>query len=101
MARDFEDIHDLDDLSDSELRDLVQERLASHNALDIDELEITVHNGTVFLDGRVGTDEERQIADHVVSDVLGIESYENGIFVDPVRRATSSDDVEELLVEES
>ena len=40
MARDFEDVHDLDDLSDRELRDLVRDRLAANNALDIDDLTV-------------------------------------------------------------
>jgi hypothetical protein len=33
MARDFEDLNDLDDLSDGELRGLVREHLNAHNAL--------------------------------------------------------------------
>ena len=45
MARDFEDIHDLDDLSDDELRGLVREHLAAHNALDIDDLTVLVEDG--------------------------------------------------------
>ena len=87
MARDFEDLHDIDDLSDDELRALVRERLAADSALDADDLTVNVEDGRVFLDGRVGTDEERRIAEHIVTDVLGLEDYENNIFVDPVRRA--------------
>lgn len=89
MARDFEDIHDLDDLSDDELRGLVREHLAAHNALDIDELTIRVDSGIVILGGRVGTDGERLIAEHIVTDTLGVENYRNEIFVDQSRRATS------------
>ncbi|MDB4878007.1 MAG: transport-associated protein [Gemmatimonadetes bacterium] len=100
MARDFEDIHDIDDLDDRELRDLVREHLAAHNALDIDDLTIQVKDGTVILEGRVGTDGERQIAEHVVTDTLGIEKYENNIFVDQTRRATSPEAVDEDIVED-
>lgn len=100
MARDFEDVHDTDDLSDDELRSLVREHLAADSALDIDDLTINVKDGRVLLDGRVGTDEERRIAEHIVTDVLGLEDYENNIFVDPVRRAMTSEDVEENLTEE-
>ena len=56
MARDFEDIHDLEDLSDDELRGLVREHLRANNAVDIDEITVCVQDGTVVLGGRVGTD---------------------------------------------
>src|SRR5256885_12771436 len=100
MARDFEDIHDLDDLSDDELRGLVREHLEAHNALDIDDLSVSVENGTVILGGRVGTDGERLIAEHVVTDVVGTPNYRNEIFVDPTRRATSPEAVDEHIVDE-
>jgi BON domain len=100
MARDFEDVNDLDDLSDDELRGLVREHLASDSALDIDDLTIHVRDGHVRLEGRVGTDEERRIAEHIVTDVLGIEDYENNIFVDPVRRAMNSEAADENLADE-
>jgi hypothetical protein len=100
MARDFEDLHDLDDLDDDELRELVRNHLAAHNALDIDDLDVRVENGVVYLDGRVGTDAERQVAEHVVTDVLGIQTVENGIFVDPTRRAASPEAIDEHLAEE-
>lgn len=100
MARDFEDLHDLDDLSDDELRGLVREHLAAHKALDIDDLTIRADNGTVILDGRVGTDGERLIAEHVVTDLIGAQKVRNNIFVDPARRAVSPEAIDEHLVDE-
>jgi BON domain-containing protein len=100
MARDFEDLHDIDDLSDDELRDLVREHLSADSALDIDDLTITVRDGHVLLDGRVGTDEERRIAEHIVTDVLGLEDYENRIFVDPVRRALNPEAADDTVAAE-
>lgn len=100
MARDFEDLHDLDDLSDDELRGLVREHLAAHNALDIDEITVTVRNGQVTLDGRVGTDGERLIAEHVVTDLVGTQRCQNNIFVDPARRALSPEAIDEHLADE-
>lgn len=100
MARDFENIHDLEDLSDDELTEVVRNHLRAHNALDIDELEVRAENGVVFLGGRVGTDEEYRIAEHVVTDVLGILAVENGIFVDPSRRAESPEAIDEHLADE-
>jgi hypothetical protein len=100
MARDFEDVNDIDDLSDDELRGLVREHLAADSALDIDDLSVHVRDGRVILEGRVGTDEERRIAEHIVTDVLGIENCENDIFVDPVRRAVSPEAADDSLVDE-
>ena len=100
MARDFEDINNLDDLSDDELRGLVREHLAAHNALDIDDLSVRVEDGTVILGGRVGTDGERLVAEHVVSDVIGAQKYRNEIFVDPNRRAESPEAADEHVVDE-
>src|SRR5204863_7141107 len=100
MARDFEDIHDLDDLSDGELRGLVREHLMAHNALDIDDLTVTVDDGLVILNGRVGTDGERLIAEHVVTDLIGAQRVRNDIFVDPSRRAISPEAIDEHLVDE-
>ena len=100
MARDFENIHDIDELSDDELRGLVREQLAAHNALDIDDLSIHVENGIVILGGRVGTDGERLIAEHVVTDVVGAQRYRNDIFVDPTRRALSPEAIDEHLADE-
>ena len=100
MARDFENIHNIDDLSDEELRGLVREHLAAHNALDIDDLTVGVEDGIVVLGGRVGTDGERLIAEHVVTDVVGAQRYRNEIFVDPTRRAVSPEAIDEHLVDE-
>jgi hypothetical protein len=100
MARDFEDIHDIDDLSDDELRGLVREHLQAHNALDIDDITVQVQDGTIVLGGRVGTDGERLIAEHVVTDVLGAMNVRNDIFVDPLRRAASPEAVDEHMVDE-
>jgi hypothetical protein len=100
MARDYEDINDLDDLSDDELRGLVREHLEAHNALDIDDLTVVVQDGVIVLGGRVGTDGERLIAEHVVTDVVGALRYRNEIFVDPIRRATSPEAVDDHLADE-
>jgi hypothetical protein len=39
----------------------------------------------VTLAGRVGTEPERQIAGHVLSDVIGLEDFTNALVVDPIR----------------
>jgi hypothetical protein len=100
MARDFEDIHDIEDLSDDELRGLVREHLAANNMVDVDEIVVTAKDGVVCLDGRVGTDGERLVAEHVLTDLLGIREFQNNLFVDPIRRAMSPEAIDEHLVEE-
>lgn len=100
MARDYEDLHDLEDLSDAELRDVVRQRLSEDNTIDIDELTIRVVSGTVVLSGRVGTDQERRVAEHLVTDALGIQACRNEIFVDTNRRPESPDAIDEHLVDE-
>lgn len=100
MARDFEDLHDIDDLNDDELRALVRERLEAHNGLDIDDLTVRVQSGIVILGGRVGTEGERLIADHVITDVVGPAGLINEVLIDPIRRAESPEAIDEHLVDE-
>jgi BON domain-containing protein len=100
MARDFEDLNDIDDLNDDELRGLVREHLAAHNGLDIDDFTIEVQNGLVILNGRVGTDGERLVAEHIVTDLVGAQRCQNNLFVDPTRRATNPEAVDEHLANE-
>jgi hypothetical protein len=100
MERDFENIHDIDNLSEDELRELVRQHLASHNLLDPDDIAVRVEGGAIVLGGRVGTEGERRVAEHVVTDVLGITSVRNEILIDPIRRGESPEAVDDHLVEE-
>jgi len=100
MERDFENIHDIDNLSDDELRQLVRNHLAAHNMLDPDDLAVRVEDGVVILSGRVGTEGERRVAEHVVTDVLGITSVRNEILIDPIRRAEAPEAIDEHLADE-
>jgi len=100
MARDFEDINDTEQLDDRELRGVIRDHLAAHNGLDIDDITVEVRNGAVTLSGRVGTEGERRIADHILTDVLGITDFANELVIDPIRRAESPMDIDEHLAEE-
>jgi hypothetical protein len=100
MARDYEDIQNLDQLDDREIRDLVRERLAEHNGLDIDDILVQVEKGAITLSGRVGTDGERRIAEHILTDVLGVEEFTNDLVIDPIRRAESPIDIDDHLADE-
>jgi Predicted periplasmic or secreted lipoprotein len=100
MAHDFENIDDLDDLNDAELRSLVRDRLAEHRGLDLRDITVQVHNGVVELSGRVGTDGERRIAERVVTDTIGLPSVRNDIVVDSLRRAESPEAADDAAADE-
>jgi hypothetical protein len=100
MAHDYEDVNNIEQLDDAELRGLVREHLAAHNALDIDDIAVSVEEGNIVLSGRVGTEGERRIAEHILTDVLGIQDFTNDLVIDPIRRAESPIDLEEHLADE-
>jgi hypothetical protein len=100
MARDYENLNDLGDLNDRELRDLVRSHLRDHNGIDPDDITVRVADGAVTLEGRVGTDAERRIAEHVLTDVVGLASVENNLVVDAIRRAESPLAMDDHLAEE-
>ncbi len=101
MARDFEDLHDLENLSDSELRDLARQHLADSRALDVADVTVTAFEGAVHLAGRVGTDQELRIAERLLTDGLGIQRVVNELVVDTNRRAESPEAIDEHLVDEA
>jgi len=104
MARDYENLDDIDEMDDDELRELVRERLDNVGGLDAENVTVRAENGIVHLMGRVGTEAERRIAEHAVTDILGISRVENELVVDELRRSENPDDpeeAEELEEEES
>ncbi|HET9012504.1 MAG TPA: BON domain-containing protein [Gemmatimonadaceae bacterium] len=98
--RDYENIHDIDQLDDRELRDLVREQLAAHTALDIDDITVIAAQGNVTLSGRVGTEGEKRVAEHVLNDVLGIMEFTNDLVIDTLRRGESPVDIHDHLADE-
>lgn len=100
MEKDFEDIREIDELSDNELRALIRDTFEQQLLFDPDDVEVSVHNRVVTLAGRVGTEEELRIAERVVTDLVGLERVKNNLFVDPIRRAESPEAIDEHLVDE-
>lgn len=101
MDRDFENIFDLDDLSDDELRRLVREQLASYETIDADSILVSAEDGIVTLSGRIGTEEERRVADHVLSDVIGLTEFNNDLVVDAIRRDEAPEAVDDALAQQA
>jgi hypothetical protein len=100
MPSDYENLDNVDDLNDRELRDLVRSHLRAHNGLDPDYISVRIQDGTVVLEGRVGTDYERRVAEHVLTDVVGLVNVQNDLVVDAIHRAESPEDIEDHLVED-
>ena len=93
--RDYEDMSSIEDMDDDELKEFVLERLSEHEGLDADDIEVDVENGMVRLSGRVGTEAELRIAEHVLTDVVGVPEVDNELVVDAIRRGTTPMDVED------
>lgn len=97
MARDYEDIFRLEDLNDDDLRALVREQLAGYETVDADNILVTATNGEVVLAGRVGTEEERRIAERILADVIGLKRYRNDLVVDEIRRDEEPEAIDDHL----
>ncbi len=100
MESDFENISDIENLSDRELRQLVRDRLDEHEGLDLEDITVIVRDGVLNLSGRVGTESEVRIAEHVITDQIGIVEFENDLVVDPIRRATSPEAIDDHNADE-
>ncbi|HXL85886.1 MAG TPA: BON domain-containing protein [Gemmatimonadaceae bacterium] len=100
MEKDYEDIDEIDELTDGELRALVRDRLEGQLAFDPNDVDVAVRGGVVRLSGRVGTEQELRIVEHVVTDLVGIKEVKNDLVVDPIRRAESPVPADEHLVDE-
>lgn len=100
MADDYDNTDDILNLSDDELRTLVEENLRQQPALDADYITVGVRNGKVTVEGRVGTEAELRILDHVLTDSIGLEDVDNLAVVDDNVRAISPEAIDEHLVDE-
>ena len=100
MQQDYDNTDEMRDLDDQELHRMVRDRLADDSAIDADDLLVEVRDGRVRVSGRVGTDSELRIADHILSDGLGLTEYDNEIVVDPIRRAESPEAIDDHVANE-
>ena len=100
MEKDYEDIRDIENLTDNELRALLRDEFEAQLAFDSDDIDISVSSGLVRLSGRVGTEEELRIVERVVTDLVGVSRMKSGLVVDPIRRAESPEAIDEHLADE-
>ncbi len=98
MAKDYEDTRDLGELDDSELRELIYERLRDNEAIDeATDVEIRVVAGSVTLGGRVGTEGDLQRIEQVITDEIGIVDVTNNIGIDEALRATQPEAADDAV----
>jgi hypothetical protein len=85
MAEDYEDFYDIESMTDEEIRELVGDELEQRPDLDATGLELSVRDGRVTVSGRVGTEAELQIIEHVLTDVIGVK-VDNDLVIDELTR---------------
>ena len=100
MPKDFENTINTDQLDDDDIRDLVRQRLDEADDFEVDNVEVAVRDGQVLVEGRVGTDEERQHVEQVLTS-LGVQDYENNVVVDEVVRAEHSEAADVASLEDA
>lgn len=100
MERDYENLDDIDNLTPNELRARIKEALGDHAGVDESDINVHVENGVVRLIGRVGTASEARIAEHIVTDQIGIVSVRNELVVSSSHRTESPASMDEHLADE-
>jgi hypothetical protein len=86
MANDYEDAINLDQMDDDDVGELIRQHLDDDNDFNVDTVDIDVHDGRVVVEGRVGSEGERQHVDQVLS-ALGAVDFANNVVVDENTRA--------------
>src|SRR5688572_16893391 len=98
MPREFGgDLYDFQNMADDEVRSVIIEHLRAQPNLEVDDIDVIVRNGSVTLSGRVGTDAEVQVAEAVLDDVLGFDSFTNELVVDELRRGDMPNAADDAL----
>jgi hypothetical protein len=76
-----------DELSDSELADLVRETFRCEVGPPLDAVRVGCLNGLIILSGIVGSDELRQVAEQIVCDEMGLDMIDR-VAVSPLAAET-------------
>lgn len=100
MADDFDNSDEIQNLSDDELKRYILDEFRSQKAFDVNDIAVDVNDGAVRLTGRVGTEEELRIIDHVITDVISVRNVKNEIVIDEIRRAESPEAIDEHIADE-
>lgn len=90
---------DVELLDDEELATLVREVLESDPTVEEEWIDVEVADGRVTLEGRVGSEAEREAAEWVVRETIGVDDLENELVVDELHRGETPEDPIEAQVE--
>jgi hypothetical protein len=85
MVDDYEDFYDIESMTDEEIQELVRDQLTGRPDLDTTGVDLSVSEGRVTVAGRIGTEAELQIIEHVLTDVIGVQ-VRNDLVVDELVR---------------
>lgn len=99
MSNDFENTINFDQMDDDDIGELVLQRLDEDVDFDVDAVDVHVSDGRVRVEGRVGTEGERQHVEQVLS-FLGSTEIENNVVVDETVRAQRADAADEAIAED-
>lgn len=100
MTEDYEGLFEIENLNDGELRDLVIQELREVPEIDLDLIDIAVRQGRVCVSGRVGTEQEWQQIEQVLTDVLRVESVSNEVVIDELVRGERSEAADDAVAED-
>ena len=96
---DFENALNLEQMTDDDVAELVRQELDEDDAFDPDAVAITVEQGAITVEGRVGTEAERQRVDQILAG-LGAAAFRNEVVVDEAARARRDEAADEAHVED-
>lgn len=101
MANDFDNLYDIGNMSDDEIHDLVRQEISDHPDLDPDLIDINVNSGRVSVTGRVGTEQEIQQVEQLLTDRLGVREVSNELVLDKLVRGERSEAADDAFAEDS
>ncbi len=79
--------------SDANIQEEVSQRL-SHGYLDASDIEVTVKDGEVILQGTVASKQDRRLAEDLIEDCFGVSEVDNRL---KLKRSRSPDTAEDML----
>lgn len=94
-------INDIDNMGDDELQAFVLQELREYPDLDVELLQVDVRDGAVRVSGRVGTEQEVQQVQNILTDVLGVERMSNELVIDELTRGERSEAADDAWVEDN